>query len=572
MTVVVSSLTACATHNGMDLNAKDGAPDKLFNNPIIANQGVCDPHIHIFNNKAYLFASHDDWFGNDFYAMYNWWVWSSPDLVNWTKEFTLLPEDMWVGATKNCWAVDGAERNGKHYFYVSGNWHTGVAVSANGPAGPYHDALGKALYTDYDPTVFIDDDENKTPYLVTSGFPYKIARLNEDMISLAEEPRPLIHATEGWEGDGGFLHKRNGIYYLNGHGTDYSTSTNVYGPYHYRGTFFPSWIDHPTIFNWHNQSYCAYGVGDGDQFFRATRMTYIHYKANGDIVADTQIANSSIGVGQYDSRNTIQAEWYFAASDGTSKEENASGFELRQLGNNSYLNYPNVRYVTANTPVKFRVSSANPGGGTIEIHEGSATGPLLGSCVVPHTGSWTTYQALTCTLINSAGTKNIYLVFKGTGAELMRLDSFDVGSLPDKASWVVSASHASSAIHNAIDGVNSTRWDTATHQTPEMWFKLDMGSIRSFNTVELDSTGSSNDGPVSYELYLSKDGVNWGSAIASGAGSAVTTITFPTQSAQYIKINQTGSSSSSYWSIHEINVYSSAGDTPPTPTAAPSLK
>jgi len=28
-------------------------------NPIIPDQGVCDPHIHIFNNKAYLFASHD---------------------------------------------------------------------------------------------------------------------------------------------------------------------------------------------------------------------------------------------------------------------------------------------------------------------------------------------------------------------------------------------------------------------------------------------------------------------------------------------------------------------------------
>ena len=28
-------------------------------NPIIPRMGVCDPHIHIFENRAYLYASHD---------------------------------------------------------------------------------------------------------------------------------------------------------------------------------------------------------------------------------------------------------------------------------------------------------------------------------------------------------------------------------------------------------------------------------------------------------------------------------------------------------------------------------
>lgn len=32
---------------------------KMKNNLIIQNLGVCDPHIHIFTNKIYLFASHD---------------------------------------------------------------------------------------------------------------------------------------------------------------------------------------------------------------------------------------------------------------------------------------------------------------------------------------------------------------------------------------------------------------------------------------------------------------------------------------------------------------------------------
>ena len=399
---------------------------KLFNNPIIAGQGVCDPHIHIFGDKAYLFATHDEKTGNSFYAMYDWWIWSSSDLVNWTLDFTLFPKDMWVGPTKNCWAVDGAGRNGKHYFYVSGNWHTGVAVSTNGPAGPYRDALGKALYTKYDPTVFIDDDENQTPYLLTGGFPYMIGRLNEDMISLAEEPKALVHATKGWDGDGGWLHKRNGIYYLNGHGCDYSTSTNVYGPYYYRGKFYTPWIDHPTIFNWKNQSYCAYGVGDGDNFFRKTFITHVHYKANGDMVADAEVAKSFIGVGQYDCSRAIQAEWFFAASDATTKEEGGTGFVMGNIQNGSSLYYPRVLNVAADATISLNVSSPN-GGGAIEVREDKPTGTLLAAVKVPGTGSFTNYQTVSANLNCGAGAKNIYLVFKGSG-QAANLDWFKLSS------------------------------------------------------------------------------------------------------------------------------------------------
>ena len=402
------------------------AAGKLFNNPIIAGRGACDPHVHIFGDRAYLFATHDEKRGNNFYAMYDWWVWSSPDLVNWSLEFTLKPEDMWVGPTKNCWATDGAGRNGKYYFYVSGNWHTGVAVSTNGPAGPYRDALGKALYTNYDPTVFVDDDANKTPYLLTGGFPYKIGRLNEDMISLAEEPRDLVHATKGWNGDGNWLHKHNGIYYLNGHGCDYSTATNVYGPYHYRGKFYTPWVDHPTVFTWHNQSYLAFGGGDRDQFYRKISMTYIHYKSNGDIVADAEVAKSFIGVGQYDCSKTIQAEWYFSASSDAVKEEGGTGFVMSNLRQGSYLYYPRILNVAANAGAKFSVA-AKEGGGIIEVRQDATNGKLLGTVKVAATGSLANYQTVSTVLHCRTGILNLCLVFKGAG-QIANLDWFTVAS------------------------------------------------------------------------------------------------------------------------------------------------
>lgn len=61
-------------------------------NPIIAGRGVCDPHIHIFGNKAYLFASHDSSCENTTWLMADWQIWSSEDLISWEYECTVRPE------------------------------------------------------------------------------------------------------------------------------------------------------------------------------------------------------------------------------------------------------------------------------------------------------------------------------------------------------------------------------------------------------------------------------------------------------------------------------------------------
>jgi hypothetical protein len=79
----------------------------------------------------------------------------------------------------------------------------------------------------------------------------------------------------------------------------------------------------------------------------------------------------------------------------------------------------------------------------------------------------------------------------------------------------------------------------------------------------LNAANSANDYPRGYQVIISNDGVNWSSSIATGAGSSgITTITFPTQAARYIRITQTGSAGN-FWSIHEFNVF---GTPPLAPT------
>jgi hypothetical protein len=120
-------------------------------------------------------------------------------------------------------------------------------------------------------------------------------------------------------------------------------------------------------------------------------MTYLHYRENGDMVDDLNFLQATAvakegkyfktGVGNYDaSWERIEAEWFFK-KDGTlvKRESLAGGFEIRNIHNGDYLAFPNIRNLTANSTINFRVSSVHPKGGTIEIHQDSETGPMLGN-------------------------------------------------------------------------------------------------------------------------------------------------------------------------------------------------
>jgi sialate O-acetylesterase len=129
----------------------------------------------------------------------------------------------------------------------------------------------------------------------------------------------------------------------------------------------------------------------------------------------------------------------------------------------------------------------------------------------------------------------------------------------NRSGWVASASAsaAGNPSTNAIDGNINTRWSTGAAQSNGQWFQVDMGSPKSFFRIVLDAGASSGDYPQGYQVNVSNDGINWGSPVAAGTGSsAVTAINFPVQTARYIRVTQTGSSSG-WWSIHEFYVYSS---------------
>ncbi len=417
-------------------NVKEG---ELLN--IFSDNGVCDPHVHIFNGKAYLYSTHDrgPWQGN--FRMDDWRILSSEDLIHWKLEKVVHPEDTYLGKCEECYATDAAERNGKYYFYFSDQQRsTGVLVSENGPAGNFRDVLGKPLIPQgledtpsYDPTVFIDDDENQTPYIIW-GYTcynknYYIARLNDDMVSLAEEPRP-IDIGNSWWSDASWVSKFGNTYYLSTHRSWYATSDNIYGPYTYRGQFLDEpYNDHGTFFTFHNQTYYIYGVPQEyheepfDHFFRKTKLIYVHFKDNGDIAIDPLIVEK--GVGQYDANwDEIKGEWYFAASDGIMKKENADGFELRGITDGAYLSFQNVNHMQKNALMHLRVSNGSDKPCTVEVREGDPAGTLLGSAAVENTGGFDRFRTVDLPLENTEGTHTLCFVFRSEAKEALRFASF----------------------------------------------------------------------------------------------------------------------------------------------------
>ena len=185
--------------------------------------------------------------------------------------------------------------------------------------------------------------------------------------SIADTPAPVFYAARP----------------LLTHRSWYATSDNIYGPYTYRGQFTEEpYNDHGTFFTCHNQTYYIYGVPEDyheepfDHFCRTTKIVYIHFRDNGEIVRDLFIEKA--GVGRYDaSWEESRGEWYFAASDGLKKKERGDAFEIRSIRNGAYLYYPNIANMRQNARL---ILKAAPVPGTtcgVEIREGSPFGPGL---------------------------------------------------------------------------------------------------------------------------------------------------------------------------------------------------
>jgi len=406
----------------------------------VPNIGMADPHIRVSPTSPtfLLFATHDFSPNNTNFLMKDWWVWSSDDLVHWNQSATIKPSSTflsWDKQADECWATDGALKDGVWYWYLSVSpSEVGVVKSSNGPAGPWTDPIGGPLLSDAlgkslnppatfrDPGILRDDDGSF--YIISGVFTYYMSKLGEDMASLAETPRlvevdPNGHAAWGPYGqktdDKPFLHKHNGTYYLSW-GCFYGISSSPYGPYLFQGSVInranlsddfrtaadpgkPWWRQeeqqdrHGSLVTHKNQWYYASNDRSHSSdlahrsYYRDTVVGYVHYRSNGSIAP---VVINAQGVGSYHG-SFLQAENFFGADQAVKFHIDGDQFGVQVSRQTGVLEYPSVSRMTNALSLRMKVL----GSCTLKV---VIEGDLVGLCNMTETVSSSDYEEVQCKL------------------------------------------------------------------------------------------------------------------------------------------------------------------------------
>jgi beta-xylosidase len=144
-----------------------------------------------------------------------------------------------------------------------------------------------------DPCIFIDDDGQAYLYM-GGGNAFNVVKLKSDMIT---RDGPIIPLKVEDAGEGPWVHKRDGIYYLSyptgaykGPSKNqmmvYSTATNPLGPWQYRGVIIRDnggGNVHGSIAKFGSQWYVFYHVEAPTTYQRRACAEYLEYNDDGTI-------------------------------------------------------------------------------------------------------------------------------------------------------------------------------------------------------------------------------------------------------------------------------------------------
>jgi beta-glucosidase len=165
---------------------------------------------------------------------------------------------------------------------------------------------------------------------------------------------------------------------------------------------------------------------------------------------------------------------------------------------------------------------------------------------------------------NASGTNTVYVGASSRDVKLTGTTTIGGGgttppghTVISRTGWTATASATGGGDvpSRMLDGDSGTRWSTGTPMVNGQTVTVDMGSSHSVNQITMDSAGSTGDYAHGYSVSLSADGSTWSAPVATGTGTTpLVTVPFTAQNARYIRVTQTGSSSS-WWSIAEFNAY-----------------
>jgi beta-xylosidase len=323
--VPLLGLGGCGQAAPSGTNPPAPGPELGARNPIIKERFSSDPAALVHDGRVWLYTGHDEAEpGDNGFEMWEWHLYSSTDLVDWEHHGAPISVETFDWASRDAWASQAIERDGRFYFYATVRHATidgfsiGVAV-ADRPEGPFEDARGSALITndmteapmvrgremdwdDIDPTVFIDHDGQA--YLFWGNTVLHYARLNDNMTEL---DGPIVEVDVPDFTEAPWIHEYGGRYYLSyayrfPEQIAYATADRITGPYEFQGvingTVPESPTNHQSIIEYDGDWYFFYhnaALPGGGEFRRSVAVERMFYDAQGRIFPITQ-AENGLGV------------------------------------------------------------------------------------------------------------------------------------------------------------------------------------------------------------------------------------------------------------------------------------
>jgi hypothetical protein len=317
---------------------------KVKSGPLVTDIFTADPSAHVFENKLYIYPSHDidtgvpDSHEGDQFDMKDYHVFSLENINEPVKDYgEVLNLDGIPWAKKQLWAPDAAYKNKTYYFYFpakdkDGIFRIGVATG-NSPAGPFV-AEPEPIPGSFsiDPCVFIDDDgiaymyfgglwggqlerwteghydpDGKEPSISEPALGPRVAVMTHDMLGFEKSPREIKILDEKGNPvltgernkkffEASWVYKYNGYYYFSySTGVDrriaYAIGKDPLGPFTFKGYVLgpvSGWTTHHSIVKYKSRWYLFYHdcsiAPQGKVHLRCIKMAELHYDNEGAII------------------------------------------------------------------------------------------------------------------------------------------------------------------------------------------------------------------------------------------------------------------------------------------------
>lgn len=450
-------------------------------NPLAAHKFGADPYALVFGDRVYLYMTNDslerDAEGkikeNSYSSIQTITVLSSADLANWTDHGDIPvagPQGAAVWATQS-WAPAAVHKviggKDKFFLYFANNASNIGVLTADSPAGPWTDPIGKPLITRetpgvadvkwlFDPAVLVDDDGRSYIYF-GGGVPdglhewpdtARVMELGPDMISVtgtaAAIPAPYMFEDAG-------IHKHNGTYYYTycsnfykgerAAGSPppgeiaYMTASHPLGPWTYRGTllknpehfFGVGGNNHHAIFLFRDQWYIAYhaqtlakALGE-PKGYRSTHLNSLFHDEDGSI---REVQADYRGVGQLaalDPYRPVKAAmigWSAGLSPAnlvaaSRASASAPCKVLTGMDNGSWTGVSGVDFGPKGANVFVAAVGDAAPGSILELRLDRPDGPVIGRLHAGAAGKTGDLEELQTSVAAVSGVHSLFLLFTG---------------------------------------------------------------------------------------------------------------------------------------------------------------